>query len=239
MSTHKRADATIHKIGHLLIVAGPTAAGKSTVLDNLATADPLLLRERLGVEDLRSWSRIGANRLVALKELQESRVILHYDFLWAPENSRALGSLGNRVPALIRGAREISLVTLWTPADRLERQLVEGKLRKALASGWQEKLKAWLFRLLPRRSIRRLAAILPLESLNRLLPGRQLIHHLLLVRIYSRRERVIELYRRWLELCDAEGSGIQNDCILEFDRQMRFYSRAEWEAQALKEDDIK
>ncbi len=239
MSTHKRADATIHNIGHLLIVAGPTAAGKSTVLDNLATADPLVLRERLGVEDLPSWSRIGANRLVTSKQVQESRVILHYDFLWAPENYRAMGSLGNRVPALTRGAREISLVTLWTPAVRLERQLVEGKLRNALASGWPEKLKAALFRLLPRRSIRRLAAILPLESLNRLLPGHQLIHHLLLVRIYSRRERVIQLYRRWLELCDAEGSSIRNHCILEFDRELRFYSRGEWEAQALKEDEIK
>lgn len=229
----------MHKIGHLLIVAGPTAAGKSTLLDHLATVDPLVIRERLGVENLRDWPRIGANRLVKAKELRESRVILHFDFLWAPENYRASATLGNRLPALTGGAGEISLVTLWTSAGRLERQLVEGKLRAALTPGRAEKLKAALFRLLPRGSIRAFAAIMPLETLNRLLPGRQLIHHLLLVRIYSRRERVIELYRRWLELCDADGSRIRNHCILEFDRELQFYSRAEWETRVLKEDDIK
>src|ERR1044072_6930542 len=109
MSTHKRADATIHKIGHLLIVAGPTAAGKSTVLDNLSSADPLVLREHLGAEDLRSWSRIGATRLGTTKQVQESGVTLYYAFLGAPESSRATGPLGNRLPALTRGAREISL----------------------------------------------------------------------------------------------------------------------------------
>jgi hypothetical protein len=229
----------MHKIDNLLIVAGPTAAGKSTLLDNLVKADPRVIRERLGVENLRDWPRIGANRLIKLNDLQESRVILHFDFLWAPENSRATPSVGNRLPALTCGASEISLVTLWTSAGRLERQLVEGKLRTALTPGWGEKLKAALFRLLPHVSIRPLAAIMPLESLNRLLPGRQLIHHLLLVRIYSRREGVIELYRRWLELCDTEGSGIRNHCFLEFDRELKFYSRAEWEARVLKEDDIK
>jgi hypothetical protein len=217
------------RIERLLVIAGPTAAGKSTLLDRLA-ADPFSFEQRLGIENLRDWPRIGANRLIAPADLPTDRLILHYDFLWAPGHSATPVPIAARAGSLSRDAREVWLVTLWTPAQRLMRQLIEGKLRAATPPGLGQELRAALFRLLPDAMIRRFAAAAPLDHLNRQLPARQLLHHLLLLPIYSRPERVAALYRQWFEICDADSTAVTHHAIVECDKSVAFYSRDEWEA---------
>lgn len=211
----------MRRIDRLVIIAGPTAAGKSTFIKQLTARPPPEIRARYGLEDLPDWPQMVANRLVQLDELELERLILHYDFLWAPGGARA--------PALLDGAREITLMTLWTPAARLERQLIDGKLRAPFPASPAQRIKAAVFRLLPRPIVRRLAAALPLERLGRWLPERPLIHHLRLIRIYARADGVLALYRGWLEYCDRDIARAREHIIVEFDRELKFYSREEWE----------
>jgi hypothetical protein len=219
------------RIERLLIVAGPTAAGKSTLLDRLA-ADPLFFEQKLGIENLREWPRIGANRLVTPPtDGRIDGLIVHYDFLWAPGHSPTPVPLTARAGSLVREAREVCVVTLWTPAERLLRQLIKGKLRAAAPPGMGQEAKAALFRLLPNAAIRCLAAAAPLGRLNRCLPARQLLHHLSLLPIYSRPERVAAVYRRWFEICDADMS-VKHHAVVECDKAVAFYSRDEWEARS-------
>jgi hypothetical protein len=226
------------RIERLLIVAGPTAAGKSTFLKKLIAGDSALLLESLAIEDIRQWKSIGANREMGSWDFDEDRLILHYEFLWGPGHSDRPIPIATRLPVLLEAAREVSALTLWTPPERLERQLLDGKLRVALPPVPEQKIKAMIFRSLPLGAVRRLAAVAPLRMLNERLPTKPLLHYLLLLGTYSRPELVVALYRRWFDLCEKE-AGIEKTVIVECDDAITFYSRDEWERRVKTYEEAK
>ena len=161
--------------------------------------------------------------------LELKQLILHYDFLYANPGSDVDMLDGRIALSIFDRAREISFVTLWTPPARLERQVIEGKLRIPLQPNRVQLLKAGIFRRLPRSVILGFSRFPWLKQIARQLPGHAFLHHLLALRICSRPDQVVAMYRRWFELCDRQISKTRAHVIVEFDSELKFYSRDEWE----------
>lgn len=220
----------MRRIEHLLIIAGPSACGKTTLIREILAGRLPELHTRVGVEDLPEWPSVSMHQTTGLSGLGLKHLILHYDFLWPSYH----GSDGEtpRVQSasrILQDAREASFITLWTPPARLERQFIKGKLCAPIPPNWGGVLRAALFRFLPRFVIRGLSKFPLLEQMDRWLPGSALIRGLLIVRIYSQPDQVVALYRRWFEFCDRQISKTRDHVVVEFDRELKFYSRDDWE----------
>lgn len=174
---------------------------------------------------------MGAHLITGLAELELKRLILNYDFLWSSDGSTVEAPGGNRTSAILEGVGEVSFVTVWTPPARLERQLIEGKLQTPLQANNVQVLKAAIFRRLPHFVIRGLSRFPFLKQINHWLPLRPFIHHLLLLRIYSHPDEVVAIYRRWFQFCDRHISKTRAHLIVEFDRELKIYSRDDWESR--------
>jgi hypothetical protein len=171
-----------------------------------------------------------ARRFQLADHLEMDRLIVHYDFVWAPGGSILQSDWEKRALSIIGAAREVTLVTLWTPPERLERQLIDGKLRAALPYNALQVIKAGFFRLLPEFVVQRLSRAKMVDLFNRVFPGRLLTHHLLLLRVYSKGGSTADLYRKWLRFCDENVPHARAHCIVEFDSELKLHSREEWES---------
>jgi SAM-dependent methyltransferase len=147
-SPHKgRYLAVAHRrrIGRLLVVAGPTAAGKSTLIERLASGALPEVAARIGLDTPRNWQVIGDREtLRKFSAPHVDRLILHYDFarpLYTStpfERDAALELLGS--------ADAATIVTVWTEPARLRRQLEAGELREVRPGtfeGSRRHLRIW------------------------------------------------------------------------------------------------
>lgn len=226
---------------HLIVIAGPTASGKTTLIRDLVAGHLPDLQVQLGAEDLRRWVQVGGNAIATILERDLANVILHYDFLWSTSGSQGDEDwAGRRLLPVIAKSRRISLVTLWVPAQRLKQQLIEGKLRSPIPPNTSQLVKAGLFRILPHSALVQLSRLSFVEQMNQRHPGRPLTHHLLLLKKYSCPDQVIALYRRWFQFCEGSISQAHDHLIVEYNQAIKFYRRAEWLKQnrSEKETDL-
>src|SRR5689334_20679407 len=169
------------RIDQLLVIAGATASGKSTLIREMLAGRLPELRERLAAGDLNQWVRRDAySREIVVNA---HRMIVEYDFLWHGLDVKEIRE--DRGKLLLDSARELLLITLWAQPARLEEQFLRGRLAAPVPANRGGKLRGGLFRLLPRLVIRRLSRLPLLDRLNRWLPGTALLRGLLAVRIYS------------------------------------------------------
>jgi hypothetical protein len=217
----------MRRIEHLLIVAGATASGKSALIREIRAGRLPELHTRLGVENPQQWPCASAHFIERWTEAEPNELILEYDFLWhdLDREQRATDS----ALSVLERAREVFFVTLWTPPARLEKQFINGRLRALIPPIRGGTLRAAIFRLLPGIVIRALSRLPFVEQINRWLPGTALIRGLLAVRIYSSTARLTALYRRWFEFCDKQNFQARGHLIVEFDSELKYYSRDEWE----------
>jgi hypothetical protein len=238
----------MRKIDHLVIVAGPTASGKSVLLRELTAHRLPELHERIGIGNLHDWPQMTAGAMLRQSDLKLERLILHYDFLW-PYPSSIIGAAEWRALSLLEGARQISIITLWTQPPRLAEQLIQDRFRGPtnrnsrhqrrtapsrrksrlhLADDLAEALRVQVFRLTPRPAILALAKFPGWKRLNRRLPTWGLVHHLVALRIYSDVERCVEMYRRWFDFCHRRLPAVREHVIVEFGEDLKVYTEDEW-----------
>ncbi|MEE9186935.1 MAG: hypothetical protein V3U10_02760, partial [Bacteroidota bacterium] len=149
-------------------------------------------------------------------------LVMEYDFL-QPYFRRTKTYDRDEAFHILQGAQEISLVTIWTPPARLGRQFVKREFRTPTGPlitwiaafpfmTWVKKLP-WLGR--------RLAAGRPRKVSPR---KRQFLN------MYQQSSaQLVSYYRRWFQFCDETFSNASQHVILEFDENVKFYSRDEWE----------
>jgi SAM-dependent methyltransferase len=119
-------EARKRRVGHLVVVAGPTAVGKSTFVRRLQS--DAKLRAELGLEA----GEFEVTQAAAVRELApgpRERLLLHYDFL---RPSRTGMRSHGRDPdlRLFEVAERITVVTLMAPAATLRTQLEASELRR-------------------------------------------------------------------------------------------------------------
>ena len=129
-----------HRIRHLLVVAGPTAAGQSALIERLLRNQLPALNRRLGTDDGALWgSPLAAGRYSAPQPAEKDRMILDYDYLRAATKAT---KTFDRDPALdiLDTADRVTVVTVWTPPAQLTDQLgaamsaVKGRNRERLGA---------------------------------------------------------------------------------------------------------
>jgi 2-polyprenyl-3-methyl-5-hydroxy-6-metoxy-1,4-benzoquinol methylase len=131
-SPHKgRYLAVAHRrrIGRLLVVAGPTAAGKSTLIERLAAGDLPEVAAAVGFDAPRSWRLIGDREsLRKFSDAHVDRLVLHYDF--ARPLYKATPYERDTALELLACADVVTIVTVWTDPARLRRQMEASELRQ-------------------------------------------------------------------------------------------------------------
>ncbi len=177
------------RIKHLVIVAGPTSAGMTTLIQAMTGGRVPELGRALGIESFKNWRIADAKALSEIASPELDGLILNYDFLLEyMQGTRSYA--GDKVFHLLETAQKISFVTLWTPPERLARQLAEDEARKS-----------W-----PKKTQRRL------------------------LEIYRQPSEILKFYDRWLKFCATTTAGkIDTHLLVEFERNLKIYSPAEWE----------
>jgi len=113
------------RTNHLVIIAGPPCAGKSTLLSRISEGLVPVLCEQLGLVDPLTWNHVAGTNLHRIQESVIDRLVVHYDLLAqrTPDGWRHL-------PELIDGAGHVVILTLWTDSESLRRRnkvrLVDG-----------------------------------------------------------------------------------------------------------------
>jgi SAM-dependent methyltransferase len=130
-TTHKDRFITIAEKRHirrLLVVAGPTACGKSTLIEQLQKHEAPELAKRLGIEDGSRWAVLAADHLHLPGEARMESAFFHYDLL---RPCLTGGKLHSRDAALeiLDVAEEVAFLTIWCPPAVLLPRLA----RRALA----------------------------------------------------------------------------------------------------------
>jgi len=133
-------EARKRRIGHLAVVAGPTAVGKSTFAARLVKDRQL--RERMGL-DGDGWRVVDASEIAELTPGRHDRLILHYDLL-RPSRTGIRSHDRDPVLHLMGIAEQLTTLTLMAPADQLRKQLRQGEMAKPDRTTRQRKRDAKL-----------------------------------------------------------------------------------------------
>lgn len=140
-SEHKDRCITIaHKrrIGHLLVVSGPTSAGKKTLMRKLLANELPELAARLGTPDGSLWGPpLNAEKIAEPSDPVRPRLMLHHD-LMRPYLRSAMVHERDEALDILDTAERITFVTVWTPPARLVQQITEAAITP--------KMKPWSWR---------------------------------------------------------------------------------------------
>jgi hypothetical protein len=118
-STGKWAHQGRWAVGHLFVVAGPSAVGKSRLIRRLTSDD--LLRERLGAP--KGALRLNPRAAERHGPATLSSLILHYDLLRLLNLGIPTYEDDSTLAILLDSAQLITVLTLRTSPDRLRAQL--------------------------------------------------------------------------------------------------------------------
>ena len=133
-STHGRCT-----FGHIVVVAGPTCVGKSTLMSQLLQGELRDLTDSLGMESGVVYELFHAAEWKRLVQASRRAVLLHFEltrpqFQKRGEHDSALQVLGN--------ARRVSFLTLWERPEIIESRF-RVRVRQVLVEHVQG-LRLWL-----------------------------------------------------------------------------------------------
>lgn len=117
-------EAVKRSIGHLVVVAGPTSVGKSTLVERLAK-DPAFAAG-FGL-DPGPWTVTHAATVRKLPRGRHEHLLFHYDFL-RPSRSGMRSHDRDPVLQLLAVAERVTILTLIAPRNRLGQQLEQGEI---------------------------------------------------------------------------------------------------------------
>jgi hypothetical protein len=109
-------------VERLLLVAGPSCSGKSTLIQRLYSGELPEIAARLRLGDVSAWSCALPNDLSADAS---GKVLLHYDFLRPWTGGRTPDYGADEPLRLAATAAEVTLLTLWVPPAELYRRMAE------------------------------------------------------------------------------------------------------------------
>jgi hypothetical protein len=204
----------------ILVIAGPTAVGKSTTIVGIQRGQLPEIGIDLGIDGLHEWPTIDMRLLPKVGRPVFERFILHYDFLFLFRFPASRNRWQNLLLYLLGEARQSSIITMWTNTENLLQQLIKGKFRGEIARVIDKTvMKSLFFRGLPASVIKKCSAISFLEKRT---------YHLRLLQLYSRKEDVKQIYRDWFTFCERKTFPVCNHVILKQGNPLKFLPFEEW-----------
>ncbi|QEF99650.1 bifunctional 3-demethylubiquinone-9 3-methyltransferase/ 2-octaprenyl-6-hydroxy phenol methylase [Stieleria maiorica] len=116
------------RIENLIVIAGPTSAGKTTLKNKLASGQANELCKELGIGDISCWQQMEFYDLINHPRAELPNVIMHYDFharlKWNLEHEQMFEFVD-----IVNSARNLKIVTLWTAPDQLRKQFETSEIQ--------------------------------------------------------------------------------------------------------------
>ena len=123
------------QIGHLLVVSGPTSAGKKSLIRALTNNQMPELARRLGTPDASIWGApLNAEKIYRPGEPVRERMILHQDFM-RPHLRSAIVHERDEANDILDAAERVTFITVWTPPEQLVKQITAAEIAPAIAKG--------------------------------------------------------------------------------------------------------
>jgi hypothetical protein len=138
---HKRA------IGHLVIVAGVPASGKTTLINKLLGGELPDLAKALSFDNAHKWTITGFGDVHRLAEPNVPNLILHYN-ITTPMVENDLYGYQSGLLDLVNAAGHISVVTLWCSPAVLSQRYRDNRIRRTFFGARRAKRKQKNARLL-------------------------------------------------------------------------------------------
>ena len=103
------------KIKQLVLVGGPSCAGKSFLIQKMRQKDYSCLREQLGIQNPSTWLYVAAGKLAFVEQPVIDQLVVHYDF-----NAQYSQKNGFKyLRELINISNKVTVLTLYVPSDIL------------------------------------------------------------------------------------------------------------------------
>ncbi len=115
------------RVNQLIIIGGPSRAGKSFLIENMKQGDCPYLCDQLGIIDPSSWNYLMADSLNKEQRPMIEKLVVHYDFY--AQYSKKEGF--NYLSELITNSNSVVVLTLFVPPEILI-QRNKSKLWEAL-----------------------------------------------------------------------------------------------------------
>lgn len=109
------------RVRRLLIVAGPVAVGKSTLIDRLQKDELPQITERLAWGQASDWTRCDASKVDELKSSSIEYLILHYNLL-RPLTKELSGFEDDEPLQILQDADEVFILTMGADASQIRAQ---------------------------------------------------------------------------------------------------------------------
>lgn len=106
---------------HLLVIAGPTCAGKTTLIDRLLEGNLPSFSETLQIERPSKCKAVTAISMESYCETEIDSLILHYDIVYRLRSIRHYRE--DNALSVISAAKKIIFVTLWASPEILVSRL--------------------------------------------------------------------------------------------------------------------
>jgi len=145
-SEHKNRYISIaHKrrIGKLVVIAGPTASGKSTLIKKLQRNEIPEIAHKVGIDDEAQWTVLAANALTTFSEPFVKRAIFHYDFFRSYRRSAQVPQRDEALDVL-DAVEHVTFVTLWCPPEILQQRLQQAANTAKTKNGKSQDNKRYL-----------------------------------------------------------------------------------------------
>lgn len=109
-------------VKNLIVIAGPTSSGKSTLIDRLQDGEERALAQHLGLGDPKSVPAYNAFDLLEPREPHLDELLFHYDLLRPFMRSAHVHGRDEALDILESGHR-VQVLTVYVPPDQLRAQL--------------------------------------------------------------------------------------------------------------------
>jgi len=129
-SDHKdRYCAVAHRrrIDRLVVVAGPTSSGKSTLIAQLQSGAQGEVAAHVGIRDGTEWPHAGSKELASLNRPVVPKLLFHYDFLRPYLRSAKVHARDEGLD-VFDCAERVTTLTLICSAEQLRRQIRAGEI---------------------------------------------------------------------------------------------------------------
>ena len=104
-------------IDHLIVIAGPRAVGKTTILNKIHKQDSVL-NKYFNISSENEWKLMGLNYIDKNPNLKFTNLVLHYDF-FRPIMRNLKGYKNDSLDQLIQNSTKTDIITLWAPKNEL------------------------------------------------------------------------------------------------------------------------
>lgn len=229
---HKR------RIKHLIVVAGPVASGKTTLIHKLISHEYPKLTEKLGVKSFDGWDIRELDDLYDYQKVTLDGLFFHYNCLRVYRRGPRSYSRDEALH-ILKTAEKISFVTVYTEPEQLRRQLagrrklerqsLRSRVELGYLSATRHLIKLTFQKILGLPGIRVTESLPFFKRSFRKVFQEASKGDFKILKVYQNIEHVLNLYREWFDYIDQLDLNVRHNLVVTINKQLSIYSRTEWE----------